>query len=120
MVSARARSRLAPRRPRGVLELAGGVLEAQAEQLRRASRAFSTSSSSSCRGVRAPSGHQSSSRITNLVLTGSLWPASAWPRARGLRHSGELEHHAAGLDHGDPALGEPLPEPMRVSAGFFV
>src|SRR6185437_16986983 len=25
-----------------------------------------------------------------------------------LRHAGELEHHAAGLDHADPALGRAL------------
>ena len=37
-----------------------------------------------------------------------------------LVHPGELEHHATRLDHRDPAFGLPLPDPIRVSAGFFV
>ena len=30
----------------------------------------------------------------------------------------QLEQDAARLDAGDPEFGEPLPEPMRTSAGF--
>jgi len=40
--------------------------------------------------------------------------ASAWSTP------GELEQDPAGLDHRDPVVGAPLPEPIRTSAGFFV
>ena len=59
--------------------------------------------------------------MTTFVFTGSFWPGEA-QRLLGERlgDAGELEHDAARLDTATQSSGEPLPEPMRVSAGFFV
>ena len=75
-VRARARSRLAVLQAGGVLQLAGGVLEAQAEQVAtRGLRCARASSSSSHVAQLAWRSSRPSSAVTNLVLTGSLWPA---------------------------------------------
>ena len=106
-VRARARSRLRSRRPGGVLQLAGGVLHAQAEQV--AARGRDAASRRRVVGDVSQLARlhptNPSSRMTNLVLTGSLWPARRIAsRASCSSHAGELEHHAARLDDGDPAL----------------
>src|SRR6185503_16919939 len=47
--------------------------------------------------------------LDELGLDRELVPGEAHRLAReGLRHAGQLEHHAAGLHHGDPALGRTL------------
>src|SRR5690349_1186706 len=47
--------------------------------------------------------------LHDLRLHGELLPGEAERLLRErLRDAGELEHHAAGLDHGDPALGRAL------------
>src|SRR2546426_8778797 len=54
--------------------------------------------------------------LHNLGLHGQLLARKPQGFLReGLRHAGELEHHAPGLDHGDPALGRAL---ARAHAGL--
>src|ERR1041385_585879 len=56
-----------------------------------------------------PSSKQLFLSLHNLRLHRELLPGETkrFLRQR-LRHPGELEHHAAGLDHADPALGRAL------------
>src|SRR3954471_6132894 len=113
----------------GVLELTGGVLEAQVEQLLTRVRhrldelvvgqvvrlaGLHWSRPSSIAEV-APS------RRTNLVFTGSLWPASRMAsRASGSGTPASSNITRPGLTTATQPSGEPLPEPIRVSAGFCV
>ena len=61
------------------------------------------------------------SRATNLVLIGSLCPArriASFARSSGTPASSNIT--LPGLTTATQPSGLPLPEPMRVSAGFFV
>ena len=61
------------------------------------------------------------SRAMILVFSGSLWLSKTQSLARiSLRDARDLKEHTARLHHRNPILGEPLPEPIRVSAGFSV
>src|SRR4051812_16682522 len=67
--------------------------------------------------------HQSStpSRLTNFTLTGSLWPArriASLARSSGTPASSNIT--LPGLTTATQPSGFPLPEPIRVSAGFLV
>src|SRR5690348_4522594 len=54
--------------------------------------------------------------LHDLRLHGELLAGQAQRLFRQrLRHAGELEHHASGLDHADPALGRAL---ARAHAGL--
>src|SRR6202007_2521729 len=65
--------------------------------------------------------HQASSRMTNLVRTGSLWPATRIAsRARSSGTPASSNMTRPGLTTATQPSGEPLPEPIRVSAGFLV
>src|SRR6202043_3775688 len=69
-----------------------------------------------CRGHPAQS-----SRSTNFVLTGSLCPARRIAsRASGSDTPASSNITRPGLTTATQPSGEPLPEPMRVSAGFLV
>src|SRR5207302_11415827 len=62
-----------------------------------------------------------SSRITNLVRTGSWWPARRIAsRASGSGTPASSNITRPGLTTATQPSGEPLPDPIRVSAGFFV
>ena len=104
-VSARARSRLARRRPAVFSSSPVACWRRRPNRSRRcvamcSRRALSLRSRSSEAFI---TGRPLA--CTNLVFTGSLWPARRIAsRASVLRHAGELEHHAARLDDGDPAL----------------
>src|SRR4051794_8909016 len=59
--------------------------------------------------------------MTNLVLRGSLWPARRIAsRASCSSTPASSNMTRPGLTTATQPSGEPLPEPMRVSAGFFV
>src|ERR671922_157535 len=59
--------------------------------------------------------------MTNLVLTGSLWPARRIAsRASGSGTPESSNITRPGLTTATQPSGLPLPEPMRVSAGFLV
>src|SRR4051794_17498524 len=61
------------------------------------------------------------SRSTNFVFTGSLWPARRIAsRASGSGTPDSSNITRPGLTTATQPSGEPLPEPMRVSAGFLV
>src|SRR5919109_2447859 len=61
------------------------------------------------------------SRCTNFVFTGSLWPASRMAsRASGSGTPESSNITRPGFTTATHPSGVPLPEPMRVSAGFFV
>src|SRR6185312_11394919 len=65
--------------------------------------------------------HWPSSRSTNLVFTGSLWPARRIAsRASGSGTPESSNITRPGLTTATQPSGLPLPEPMRVSAGFLV
>src|SRR3954465_981343 len=112
-----------------VLELPGRVLEAQVEQLLAGVAdvldhlvvgeivgllGLHWSRPSSMAEV-APS------RRTNLVLMGSLWPARRMAsRASGSGTPASSNITRPGLTTATQPSGDPLPEPMRVSAGFWV
>src|SRR3954447_21241475 len=114
---------------RRVLELPRRVLEAQVEQLLTRVRhrvdelvvgqvvrltGLHWSRPSSIAEV-APS------RSTNLVFTGSLWPARRMAsRASGSGTPASSNITRPGLTTATQPSGEPLPEPIRVSAGFCV
>src|ERR1044071_1556243 len=105
---------------RGVVQLAGRGLHAQAEQvaLRRGDVVAQTSVRHVAQVGRA---HQPSSRNTNLVLTGSLWPARRIAsRASGSGTPDSSNITRPGFTTATQPSGEPFPEPMRVSAGFLV
>src|SRR3954454_10511493 len=109
---------------RGVLQLAGGVLEAKAEQLApsvgQVVEEPAVVEVPELRGV-GSHGTQPSSRSTNLVFTGSLWPARRMAsRARGSGTPASLHITRAVLTTAPQPSSLPLPEPMRVSAAFFV
>src|SRR5581483_4299319 len=61
------------------------------------------------------------SRVTNLVRIGSLWPArrmASFARSSGTPASSNIT--LPGLTTATQPSGLPLPEPIRVSAGFLV
>src|SRR5207249_936376 len=107
---------------RRVLELAGRVLKAQAERV-AALRAdvldeLVVGHVAQLLGLHAAS---ASSRVTNFVRTGSLWPARRMAsRASGSGTPASSNITRPGLTTATQPSGEPLPEPMRVSAGFLV
>src|SRR5829696_2008331 len=115
--------------PRGVLELPRGELEAQVEHL-LASVAdvldeLGVVEAVDLRGLHAapPCAAWSTtpSRTTNLVLTGSLWPARRIAsRASGSGTPESSNMTRPGLTTATHPSGLPFPEPMRVSAGFAV
>src|SRR5829696_1129278 len=115
--------------PRGVLELPRGELEAQVEHL-LASVAdvldeLGVVEAVDLRGLHAAppwaAWSTTPSRTTNLVLTGSLWPARRIAsRASGSGTPESSNMTRPGLTTATHPSGLPLPEPMRVSAGFFV
>src|SRR4029079_16976866 len=108
--------------PGGVLQLPGGVLETEVEQLLAGVvhelhqlRVLQVMHLVRLRHWPAPS------RITNFVRTGSLWPArrmASRARSSGTPDSSNITR--PGLTTATQPPGEPLPEPMRVSAGFWV
>ena len=64
---------------------------------------------------------RSASRFTNFVLTGSFMPARRIAsRASGSDTPASSNMTRPGLTTATQCSGEPLPEPMRVSAGFCV
>src|SRR4051812_14914073 len=113
---------LAAAHARGVLQLARGVLHAQAEQVAPGGRDLvaqgvvgEVSELSRVHPVKP------SSRVTNLVLSGSLWPARRMAsRASVSSTPASSNITRPGLTTATQPSGLPLPEPMRVSAGFFV
>src|SRR5437879_4788779 len=65
--------------------------------------------------------HSSSARVTNLALIGSFWIArSRASRARGSPTPASSNMTRPGFTTATHRSGLPLPEPMRVSAGFSV
>src|SRR3954463_12430886 len=114
---------------RRVLELPRRVLEAQVEQL-LAGVAHGLDELVVGQVVRLTGLHWSRpssmaevapSRSTNLVFTGSLWPARRIAsRASGSGTPASSNITRPGLTTATQPSGEPLPEPMRVSAGFCV
>src|SRR5919106_3714575 len=64
---------------------------------------------------------RSASLFTNLVLTGSFWPArrsASFASSSSTPASSNMTR--PGFTTATQPSGEPLPEPIRVSAGFFV
>src|SRR3954468_24706008 len=113
----------------GVLQLPGGMLEAQVEYL----LAGVTHGVHELRvrhvvrlgGHHAPGPPSSSdtapSRSTNFVFTGSLCPARRIAsRASGSGTPASSNITRPGLTTATQPSGDPLPEPMRVSAGLAV
>src|SRR5438105_539802 len=108
---------------RGVLELPGRVLEAQVEQLlaRRPDELDELVVGHVVHLARLHVPAWAPSRITNFVLTGSLCPASLIAsRASGSGTPASSNMTRPGFTTATQPSGEPLPEPIRVSAGFFV
>src|SRR5947207_7428357 len=109
--------------PRGVLELARRVLEAQVEEL-LAGASHQLDELAVGHVVHLLRLHDDAcapSRSTNFVLIGSLWPASRMAsRASGSGTPASSNITRPGLITATQPSGEPLPEPMRVSAGFWV
>jgi hypothetical protein len=108
----------------GVVELTGGVAETQVEEpvlLGRASprRARSVDPFRSVQCVRTPS--EASSRVMMRALIGSFWIALVHG-GRAVSSSGYDSSNSTrpGLTTATQNSGLPLPEPMRVSAGFCV
>src|SRR5829696_4700969 len=112
----------------GVLELAGGVPEAQVERFLLRFAELLDEPSERQLAERATSGqvglagHQiDSSRVMTLALIGSFWialfiailacSASGNDSSKSTRPGFTTATHSSGL---------PLPDPMRVSAGFLV
>src|SRR5438270_493988 len=115
---------LGPREPGGVVEFAAGIGEAQAEDL------FAQLGELFCElcvlhvpelfGLHGGASRQSSRR-TNFDFTGSLCAASLIAsRASGSETPASSNITRPGLTTATHPSGDPLPEPMRVSAGFFV
>src|SRR5439155_889803 len=105
-----------------VLELAGRVLEAQAERLAALGAdvldELGVGEVAQILGLHAAS---ASSRVTTFVRTGSLCPARRMAsRASESGTPASSNITRPGLTTATQPSGEPLPEPMRVSAGFFV
>src|SRR6266545_116807 len=109
--------------PVRVVELAGDVLEPEVEQLLLGLGQLGGQL------VRVQVGqlsclhghHSASTRFTNLHFIGSLWAArrmASWAVASGTPDSSNITR--PGLTGATHHSGEPLPEPMRVSAGFLV
>src|SRR5436305_15207025 len=108
---------------RGVLELPGRVLEAQVEQLlaRRPDELDELVVGHVVHLARLHVPAWAPSRITNFVFTGSFCPASRMAsRASGSGTPASSNITRPGLTTATQPSGEPLPEPMRVSAGFCV
>src|SRR5688500_13928566 len=107
---------------RGVLQLARCVLHPQAEQVAPRRRDV-VAQRVVVQLVQLTGSHacSRSSRRTNFVFTGSLWPASRMAsRASGSGTPASSNITRPGFTTATQPSGEPLPEPMRVSAGFFV
>ncbi len=119
-VSARARSRLAVPRRRCSPARPWRAGSAARRASRRVVLMCSTSSSSS-RSRSSLACISSSSRTTNFDLTGSFVPARRMAsRASGSGTPASSNMTRPGLTTATQPSGEPLPEPIRVSAGFFV
>src|SRR3954454_6766995 len=107
--------------PRRVLQLPGCVLEAEVEQL-LAGAVHEVHELGVVEVVHLGRLHwPAPSRITNLVFTGSLWPArrmASRARSSGTPESSNITR--PGLTTATQPSGLPLPEPMRVSAGLLV
>src|SRR6266511_3929091 len=106
-----------------VVELAGDVLEPEVEQLLLGLGQLGGQL------IRVQVGqlsclhghHSASTRFTNLHFMGSLWAArrmAYWAVASGTPDSSNITR--PGLTLATHHSGEPLPEPIRVSAGFLV
>src|SRR5207248_472833 len=112
---------ITPRIPQGggVVELARCMLEPQTEEL--PARGGDVLAQLGIAQIAQLRGLHTSSRITNLVRTGSLCPASRMAsRARGSGTPASSNISRPGLTTATHPSGEPLPEPIRVSAGFLV
>src|SRR6185503_14160330 len=104
----------------GVVQLTRGGLHAQAEQITPGGPDL-LHQGDIVHIAQIGGQHQASSRWTNLVFTGSLWPARRIAsRASGSGTPDSSNITRPGLTTATHPSGEPLPEPMRVSAGFFV
>src|SRR2546423_1594579 len=105
----------------GVVQLAGGVLKTQTEQLAPSGIDVLDQLGLGHVAQVSSSHRQASSRMTNLVRTGSLWPASRIAsRARSSGTPASSNITRPGLTTATQPSGDPLPDPMRVSAGFLV
>src|SRR4030095_9945491 len=109
--------------PVRVVELAGDVLEPEVEQLLLGLGQLGGQL------IRVQVGqltclhghHSASTRFTNLHFRASLWAArrmASWAVASETPDSSNITR--PGLTTATHHSGEPLPEPMRVSAGFLV
>src|SRR5262249_6976863 len=106
----------------GVLELAGGMAESEVEglllgieQLRHQLVVLQIVHLGGLHWCSAPS------RVTNFVFTGSLWPARrSASRASSSGTPASSNITLPGLTTATQPSGLPLPEPIRVSAGFLV
>src|SRR4051812_27613280 len=105
----------------GVLQLAGRVLEPEAEEV-TSDRLDVLDELGVVEVADLLGVHQaSSSAVTILVRTGSFMPARrSASRARGSGTPASSNMTRPGLTTATHPSGEPLPEPMRVSAGFLV
>src|SRR5690242_20683520 len=107
---------------RGVLQLAGGVLHAQAEDV-APSRRDVLAQRVVVQFCQFAGRHacSRSSRRTNFVFTGSLWPARRIAsRASGSGTPASSNITRPGFTTATQPSGEPLPDPIRVSAGCLV
>src|SRR5207245_10679415 len=107
--------------PGRVLELARGVLEAEVEEL-LAGRAHELDQLVVGHVVHLAGVHVplcAPSRATNLVFTGSLCPASRMASpASGPGTPARSNITRPGFTSATQPSGDPLPEPLRVPAGF--
>src|SRR5207248_8734663 len=112
---------ITPRIPQGggVVELARCMLEPQTEEL--PARGGDVLAQLGIAQIAQLRGLHTSSRITNLVRTGSLCPARRMAsRASGSGTPASSNITRPGLTTATHPSGEPLPDPIRVSAGFLV
>src|SRR3954453_21303750 len=106
----------------GVFELSRRVLEAQVEQL-LARRVDELNQLGVVEIMDLDGLHccPIPSRSTNFVFKGSLWPASRMASRASSSSTPESSNITRpGLTTATQPSGEPLPDPMRVSAGFWV
>src|SRR5438270_10978606 len=108
---------------RVVVELTGDVLEAQVEQLLLRLGQLGQQLLVVHFTQLGGRGHQSDSpaRVTNLALIGSFWMARSMASlAKGSGTPANSNMMRPGRTGATQRSGFPLPEPMRVSAGFSV